>query len=403
MGATGTAAGRGLSIWWATPSRPDRHFTADELARSSAHHRPVRLVGLAGLVARVVLLVVAAWIAGRIADRIGGGPAPTLDRALVGALLVVVPIRAVAVVADGWFEYRHETRRDDHRPVPKRWFAAVGMALTAVAIAAVAIVCWLCYQVISVSPRWPWLIGIAVVSVVVAFVGLERPVRSLAAGQRERPLAPHTEPWNRFDGLARHFRLPGLPFMVRAGATGERLADADPFAGGIRGLNAYATGIGRHRRVVVAEPLLEQPASIRDFVVAHELTHLARHHVLAQTVLSTGSLLVGLAGLVALTDTGRPWSWFGLDPFDPIGLPVVAVLAHLYLGAVGPIVAWLARAQERAADVGAIAAVGCPGRDDATRLHRGDAADLDPPLWLRLYSHHPTPPERLEFLARHRH
>ncbi|WP_293046762.1 M48 family metalloprotease, partial [Moorena sp. SIO1F2] len=75
---------------------------------------------------------------------------------------------------------------------------------------------------------------------------------------------------------------------------------------------------------------------------------------------------------------------------------------HVYLGLLGLVTAWVSRAQERSADVGAMRVVGCPTPADAARLHGGDRADLAPPRWYRWYAHHPAPFERMEFLARHR-
>lgn len=381
---------------------PERHFTEREIAEGEAYHRPLRLVGLGGIIARFMLLIGSAAVAGRLATSLDAPATVTAGRVALGAVLTVVPLRLVAMATDTWFEYRHQHIRPDHEPVPAAWFAVVGFALTALALMAVGLAAWAGYLIADATERWPSGLSALVAAVVLAFVGLERPVRAALSWPKERTLSEPAEVAGRFAELARAFDLPGLSFLVRPGGDGGGPMPADPLAGGIRGLNAYATGIGPNRRIVMTDKLVDEPAPTRDFVVAHELTHLARHHVVIQTALSTSMIVVGIWVLAWLAADGTPWDLFGLDPLDPIGLPVVAAVGQLYLGATGPIAAWVARSQERSADVGAIRAVGVPDRRDAAHLHGGEFADLTPPFWLRLYTHHPTAYERMEFLARHR-
>src|SRR5262249_53582615 len=65
-----------------------------------------------------------------------------------------------------------------------------------------------------------------------------------------------------------------------------------------RKVNAYVSGLGRTRRVVLFDTLLEQtePAAV-ELVVAHELGHRRSRHVLKGTLLTIG----GVIGLVLMT------------------------------------------------------------------------------------------------------
>jgi STE24 endopeptidase len=164
--------------------------------------------------------------------------------------------------------------------------------------------------------------------------------------------------------------------------------------------NAYVSGLGPTRRLVVFDTLLEEaPRGELRGVVAHELGHRRYRHVVAGT-------LLGMAGAAAAVFV--LWgllSWDGLvlsagasGPGDPRVVPlVVLVLWLLELGAL-PFETWLSRRWERAADRFALELTG--DSDALEQMHRrlalANLADLDPPpLLYKLLFTHPTPPERV--------
>ncbi|MGI9597483.1 MAG: M48 family metalloprotease [Acidimicrobiales bacterium] len=398
----------GPSTWWSTPSRPESHFTADELARSAAYHRPLRRAGVAGVGAKLGLLVLAGLLAPILASLVDGRSAwdsgvglveaVTSARVLLGTGLTVVALRLPAVLVDGWFEYRFRRGIPGYRPLPLPSFVTTATALAIGGWVVLVPIAGVGYRYAANDDGWPMMAVAVFIGVVVVVAAGERAVRQLLPGA-ESPLEADSPVADELAGLVDQFGLAGIGFRV--GSAGGRDRDAAPNSAAA-GANACAVGVGRNRRVVVTEALLAEEHSTRRFIVAHELTHLTRRHV----VLRAGAavLSAGLTGvvLVALAQAGLPWRWFDIPAADPIGLPILALVVMVVAGLLAPITAWLSRAHERTADTGAIAAVGPLDPDPARDLHLGSVADLDPPWWAKLYAQHPPPAERLEYLSRHR-
>ncbi len=356
----------------------------------------------------------------------------TAERVLVGAAATVLALRLPSVIADGWFEFRFRRGIEGYQPVPRGWFALTTAALAFGAWLILVVVAGIGYRLAATIDRWPLLLaGVVVGAAVLSMVG-ERSVRSHMPGG-ERPLELDDSLQDRLDGLAMRFGL-SAPVFVRAASTrnlGEsedsdsedsaseetdsersdsedsasEYTDSDDASEGedtVEMPNACALGIGPFRRVALTESLLaEDPATV-EFVVAHELTHLARRHLVAQAALRSTLQLVTVGVVAAAVDSAVPWRWFGLDPLDPLGLPLLAIVLLSIDGLLQPVEGWVSRAQERSADAGAIEATGPLAASAARNLYVTTTVELDPPGWVRLFAKHPSPPERLEFLARHR-
>src|SRR5438876_7213442 len=82
-----------------------------------------------------------------------------------------------------------------------------------------------------------------------------------------------------------------------------------------RKANAYVSGLGRTRRVVVSDTLLEQapPAEVR-LVLAHELGHRRKQHVLRGTALA----MVGATAVTVVL-----WALLGTRVADPHRVPLL--------------------------------------------------------------------------------
>jgi STE24 endopeptidase len=162
-------------------------------------------------------------------------------------------------------------------------------------------------------------------------------------------------------------------------------------------LNAYVSGLGPTKRVVVYDNLLagvERPA-LRS-VLAHELAHahnqdLWRGIAFIALVAPLGMLCVYLAG-TALARRG------GADPGSPAALPSYALaiaIASLVLGIAGN---QLSRDVEAEADEFALRLTDDPQGliELQTRLADRNLSDPDPPGWARLlFGTHPTTLERI--------
>ncbi|MEW5885891.1 MAG: M48 family metallopeptidase [Pseudomonadota bacterium] len=171
--------------------------------------------------------------------------------------------------------------------------------------------------------------------------------------------------------------------------------------------NAYFTGFGPAKRVVFFDTLLQQlaPGEI-DAVLAHELGHYKRRHILKRLVLMAGLSLGALALLGWLMQ--QVWFYTGLG-VTPNLMQSNGALALILFLLVTPLVGFfaspwmsaLSRRQEFEAD--AFAAAHADPRDLASallKLYQDNASTLTPdPLYVRFYYSHPPASERLARLG----
>jgi len=157
--------------------------------------------------------------------------------------------------------------------------------------------------------------------------------------------------------------------------------------------NAYVTGLGPTKRVVLYDTLLDRYT--RDevrLVVAHELGHV-RHRDVPRNV----AYAAIIAPAVALAVQRLSWA-ISPERGTPGTLPALALSAALVSAPIGLIGNRLSRAVERRADGFALALAGAPEAfvsfERAIALQ--NVADLEPPRWVsRLLSSHPPTAERI--------
>jgi STE24 endopeptidase len=157
--------------------------------------------------------------------------------------------------------------------------------------------------------------------------------------------------------------------------------------------NAYVTGLGPTKRVVLFDTLLDRYS--RDelrMVVAHELAHV-RHRDVPRSVL--------YAALVAppITLAAQRLSW-ALSPArdTPAALPALALAAMLVSAPAGLVSNRLSRAIERRADEYSLALGGVPEAfvSFERTIALQNLADLEPPGWVvKLLATHPPTAERI--------
>ncbi|MGH2872141.1 MAG: M48 family metalloprotease, partial [Solirubrobacteraceae bacterium] len=176
-----------------------------------------------------------------------------------------------------------------------------------------------------------------------------------------------------------------------AGAAGVRVREVYSVDASRRttAANAYVTGLGPSRRVVLFDTLLQ--SFDRDevrLVVAHELAHV-RHRDVLRSVAYAAAVAPAAAYAV------QRLSWELSDARGtPATLPALGLAAGLVSAPLGMIASRMSRAVERRADRSALELAGAP--DAFVSFERAIAlrnvADLDPPRWvsLLLASHPPT-------------
>jgi STE24 endopeptidase len=164
--------------------------------------------------------------------------------------------------------------------------------------------------------------------------------------------------------------------------------------------NAYVSGLGRTRRVVLYDTLLARgsPRAVR-IVVAHELGHRRDRHVALGTLLGAAGAAGGVVGLWALLRWHPVLSAIHAGgPADPRAIPfVLFVVSALELLSL-PFGTAISRRWEAAADRASIELTG--DREGFAEMEHdlavANLSDLDPPrpLYLLLFTH-PSPPERI--------
>jgi STE24 endopeptidase len=162
--------------------------------------------------------------------------------------------------------------------------------------------------------------------------------------------------------------------------------------------NAYVTGLGPTKRVVLFDTLIDRydRRQVR-VVVAHELAHV-RHRDVARGV-AYGALVAPAA---ALTIQRLSWALSG-ERGTPGALPALALAATLVAAPTGLIGNRLSRAVERRADGYSL---DLTGESDAfvsfeRQIALQNVADLDPPRWVSALGTHPPTAERIALALSH--
>lgn len=167
--------------------------------------------------------------------------------------------------------------------------------------------------------------------------------------------------------------------------------------------NAYFTGIGRTKRVVLFDTLLTQltPSQILG-VLAHELGHWRKRHVqkrlLSMAVVALGACylahwLIEWRGLPGLVGAG--------EVSFPARVVILGFVGSIVSFAFTPLSAWWSRRHEWEADRFASELSGAPGdlADALVKLSRENLANLHPhPWYAKFYYSHPHVTERVRSL-----
>jgi STE24 endopeptidase len=165
-------------------------------------------------------------------------------------------------------------------------------------------------------------------------------------------------------------------------------------------LNAYVSGYGSTRRVVVYDNLLSGlPQSEVEMIVAHELGHAKHDDVLTGTILGALGSAFGIGLLGVLMTRRGLLRRTGVDALgDPRGVPMLLALAVVGSLLASPVQNTISRAIEARADRTALEATGDPETFVAMQkqLALRSLADPTPPAWSQFwFGSHPTTLQRI--------
>jgi STE24 endopeptidase len=167
-----------------------------------------------------------------------------------------------------------------------------------------------------------------------------------------------------------------------------------------RKANAGFTGIGRGKRIILSDTLIENftPAEIR-VIFAHELGHYLGRHISKNIILSGIVIFVTFFLCGRLYDTTLAAAGYAFV-YDIAALPILLFYLSLFSLLVMPLTNIISRAYEREADLFALRI----GRDRESfissmeKLARLNLADMDPhPAIEFLFYGHPSIRKRIEF------
>lgn len=393
--AAGLAVAAIALVPWGVP-RPRRDgvaaalgdLPADLVTRGRALHAALRpstygsmvaglavplLLGLTPAGARIV-----AWVA-----RPFGGH--WLTEALVGGLAVLFIVAAVSLP----FAVRRHAVLRRYGLSTQDWggwavdlLKGYGVATVTAGVVLVGF-----YSLTRLAPSWWWAIGAVGAAALVVLLSFVVPVLVEPLFNTFRPLPV---------GLLREELL---AMADRDGVPVREVLVADA-SRRTRGLNAYVSGIGVTRRLVVYDTLLREapPGEVRS-VVAHELGHAKERDSELATLLAAVGAATAVVGLYLV---GHWDVLLHLAGVDDVGSPRAIGLV-LAVGAVaglvaGPLQNLVSRRVEARADQHALRLTGRPAEFAAMQLRLAEVnvADVHPPrIEYLLFATHPDTVERL--------
>lgn len=167
--------------------------------------------------------------------------------------------------------------------------------------------------------------------------------------------------------------------------------------------NAYFTGFGRNKRIVFFDTLLDGLEGDEiEAVLAHELGHFKKRHIVKRLAVTAALSLAGLALLGWLYR--QTWFFTGLGverQSEALALALFLLVLPVFTVFVGPLFSALSRRHEYEAD--AYAAEQADARaliSGLVKLYRDNASTLTPdPLYSSFHHSHPPAPLRIAHLS----
>ena len=164
--------------------------------------------------------------------------------------------------------------------------------------------------------------------------------------------------------------------------------------------NAYFTGIGKAKRIVLFDTLIGQMTIEQGLaVLAHEMGHYKMKHIRRMLILQTVFLFFGLYILSLLVNYKPFFTAFGLEnPSDYAALVLFSLVSGPFIFFLGPLINVLSRKHEYEADRFAVETLHNPRpmEEALVNLTVKNLSNLTPHPWYSAYHYsHPTPAERI--------
>lgn len=384
-----------LLIPWSRPPAPRadqlaalRSLPVDQVTRGRAFHDALRPAAWSALaVGLVIALLLGLTPVGARLVALAGRPFGDhwIAQAVLGGLAVLLLADLLTLPFAAW----RQTVLTRYGLSTQGWGGWAVDLLKSYAVSAVigALVLLGFYSVVRLAPRWWWAFGAAGAALLVVLLSFVLPVLVEPVFNRFTPMEPGP------------LRTELMSLAARDGVPVRDVLVADA-SRRTRAVNAYVSGLGPTRRVVVYDTLLREatPEEVTS-VVAHELGHAKDRDVWTGTL--TGAL--GAAFAVVVLYLIGSWAPLlrlaGVDSVaQPAAFPLLIALVTLAGLMATPVQGLVSRRIEARADAHALALTGDPVTFEAMqrRLAGVNLADPDPPRWEYLWSaSHPSTVERM--------
>ena len=317
----------------------------------------------------------------------------------IGQILLVAAVIAITSAIDLPFDYYRQfgiEQRFGFNRMTKRIFFAdriKGVLLgAAFGLPLLFVVLWLMNQAGTYWWWWTWVVWVAFqMLVLILYPSFIAPMFNKFEPLKDEALV------QRIDAL-----------MKRCGFAAKGLFVMDGSRRSAHG-NAYFTGFGSSKRIVFFDTLLSRlSGSEIEAVLAHELGHFKRRHVIKRMVVT---FLISLA-MLALLGWLAQRTWFfeglGVRPSmtgsnDGLALVLFFLAVPVFLFFVTPLGNLSSHKHEFEAD--AFAATQADAKDlvnALVKLYEDNASTLTPdPLYTAFYYSHPPASQRIDRLLRH--
>jgi STE24 endopeptidase len=357
---------------------------ADKVQRARDFHaelRPGRYAAMAiGLSAAVVLGL--SPIGARLVESVGDH---WLVRAILGGLLVIFVTELVTLPIAIWrhtvvVRYGISTQSWSGWAVDLLKGYAVGAVLGGLVLAGF-------FTVTHFAPHWWWAFGAAGVAGLVVLLSFVLPVLVEPIFNRFTPMP---------DGA---LRTELLALAERDGVPVRDVLVADA-SRRTKAVNAYVSGLGPTRRIVVYDTMLTEatPAEVVS-VTAHELGHAKDNDVFTGTVMGAFGAAASVIALYLLGSWTGLLDLAGVDSIaEPRAIGLLLVVSTIAGLAAGPAQAFVSRRVEARADTHALDLTGDPETFEAMQRRLGtvNLADPDPPHWEHaMFASHPSTVQRM--------
>ncbi len=379
----------------AVPSQFADRVSLDAHRRAAAYTVERTRLGLFETAAGALVLVAATllggldWIVARLAG-LGTGDF------ILQMLIVAVVLLAVSVLdlPFAWYrQFRIEQKFGFNRMTLKLWIADLAKSLVLTALLGLPLLAAVLWLMRSAGDLWwlyAWLLWVGFNALVLVLYP------TLIA-----PLFNKFEPL-KDGGLAE--RITAL--LARTGFSSKGVFVMDGSRRSAHG-NAYFTGLGRAKRIVFFDTLVErlQPSEI-EAVLAHELGHFKLKHIAKRLVFSFIASLAFLALLGWLVT--QPWFYTGLGVTPSltgsnhgVALVLFALVLPVFTFVFAPVASLLSRKHEFEADAFAARHASAGDLVNAlVKLYQDNASTLTPdPLHSAFYDSHPPASIRIQRLA----